>query len=102
MYIILFVLNLFPIIQFRLTNVSELEVLEEFKTVTLPIPVAKETHFQENYNPPATGIDVLPRLTPGTRVQRGPDWKWGDQVHVFVQRFFMYFVRKEFNILCTQ
>lgn len=29
---------------------------------------------------PTTGPDVAARLVTGTRVTRGPDWKWGDQV----------------------
>ena len=27
-----------------------------------------------------SGVDLLKRFTIGTRVVRGPDWKWADQV----------------------
>lgn len=35
---------------------------------------------------PMTGPDVAKRMKIGTRVVRGPDWKWGDQVHNNVLR----------------
>ena len=30
-----------------------------------------------------TGPEMAKRMKIGTRVVRGPDWKWGDQVHLF-------------------
>ena len=47
---------------------------------TTAVPVVEFANSQNSTNPPVTGVEVIPRLTPGTRVQRGPDWKWGDQV----------------------
>ena len=35
---------------------------------------------------PASGPDVVPRLLPGVRVIRGPDWKWGDQVSTVIHK----------------
>lgn len=35
-------------------------------------------HSQSN----VSGKDILAQLKIGTRVIKGPDWKWGDQVHV--------------------
>ena len=29
-----------------------------------------------------TGPTLINLFTPGTRVVRGPDWKWGDQVSI--------------------
>lgn len=55
------------------------ETDEEIKNDFVPKPVVEES-IQNSSVPPITGMEVIPRLTPGTRVQRGPDWKWGDQV----------------------
>lgn len=30
------------------------------------------------------GTNIISLLTIGTRVVRGPDWKWGDQVNLFI------------------
>lgn len=70
------------ITSYRLTGVSELEeIVEEVKPgAVTTVPVAEFANTQNSANPPVTGIEVIPRLIPGTRVQRGPDWKWGDQV----------------------
>lgn len=64
----------------RLTDVSELEDTEEIQSGSIPLPIVEDTNTQNSVNPPITGVEVIPHLTPGTRVQRGPDWKWGDQV----------------------
>ena len=49
--------------------------------------VMKESAIEEPMGPPdtvipATGYEAIRRLHSGTRVVRGPDWKWGDQVCV--------------------
>lgn len=37
---------------------------------------------------PVSGPELSARLKIGTRVIRGVDWKWGDQVEFFVDAFF--------------
>ncbi len=44
-----------------------------------------------------SGRDVVARFHVGTRVIRGPDWKWGDQVSIFksyLQLFLIWLVLK--------
>lgn len=43
---------------------------------------------------PITGPDMAKRMKIGTRVVRGPDWKWGDQVqqHVLLDCDQSYFL----------
>lgn len=43
-------------------------VLEESRKETAPTPL------------PASGPELAAMMKIGTRVMRGPDWKWGDQV----------------------
>lgn len=43
-------------------------VLEESRKETTPTPL------------PASGPELAAMMKIGTRVMRGPDWKWGDQV----------------------
>ena len=50
---------------------------------------SEDSHEEgEKHVPTATeevsGPSILSRVVPGVRVVRGPDWKWGDQVSVFV------------------
>ena len=39
--------------------------------------IAMTQHSQSN----VSGKDILAQLKIGTRVIKGPDWKWGDQVY---------------------
>lgn len=43
---------------------------------------------------PITGPDMAKRMKIGTRLVRGPDWKWGDQVqqHVLLDYDQSYFL----------
>lgn len=49
---------------------------------------------------PITGPDMAKRMKIGTRVVRGPDWKWGDQVqqHVLLDYDQSYFLPQ---IICA-
>ena len=40
-----------------------------------------QIEFIEGVHP--TGPALIDFFTPGTRVVRGPDWSWGDQVRMF-------------------
>ena len=40
-----------------------------------------QIEFIEGVHP--TGPALVDFFTPGTRVVRGPDWRWGDQVRIF-------------------
>lgn len=49
---------------------------------------------------PITGPDMAKRMKIGTRLVRGPDWKWGDQVqqHVLLDYDQSYFLPQ---IICA-
>ena len=40
-----------------------------------------QIEFIEGVHP--TGPALIDLFTPGTRVVRGPDWKWGNQVRMY-------------------
>ena len=64
-------------------KVSE-EEEEDVKAESAQSPAKEDLQGQAPPAGPATGPEVVPRLLPGVRVVRGPDWKWGDQVrHIF-------------------
>ena len=70
----------FTIFNYRLTGVTEVEEkFEEQKREPMP-PPGIEDSSQSSDSGPTSGPEVVPRLTHGARVVRGPDWKWGDQV----------------------
>lgn len=52
-------------------------VLEESKKEAAPTPL------------PASGPELAAMMKIGTRVMRGVDWKWGDQVHGSIKAFVM-------------
>lgn len=39
-----------------------------------------------------SGRDVVARFHVGTRVIRGPDWKWGDQVSLYLNHIYNFFL----------
>ena len=45
-------------------------------------------HKNKAHLAPLTGPEVAALLKLGTRVVRGPDWKWGDQVEHFFTHFY--------------
>ena len=65
-----------------MTGVTEIEHVPEddIKLEDPLTPSLEETGPVVAPIGPASGPDVVPRLLPGVRVVRGPDWKWGDQV----------------------
>ena len=51
---------------------------------------------------PISGPELAARLKIGTRVVRGVDWKWGDQVKLIVCQFFnVYFCCMHFLAVLT-
>lgn len=64
-----------------MTGIEELEEInEDIKTDPVIVSHVEESLIHGSAGIPVTGVEVISRLTPGTRVVRGPDWKWGDQV----------------------
>jgi hypothetical protein len=59
--------------------------------------IAVVTHHSQSN---VSGKDILAQLKIGTRVIKGPDWKWGDQVHSYsywAKSFSDFFRRKKFS-----
>ena len=68
-------------IPFRLANARQfVEVENAFAEMHFTELSEDKSKMEEP--PPMTGFDAIRRLHSGTRVVRGPDWKWGDQVPV--------------------
>lgn len=63
-------------------------VLEESRKEAAPAPL------------PASGPELAAMMKIGTRVMRGVDWKWGDQVPKSVFTLAAYFM-DIFNIMCV-
>lgn len=62
----------------RLAGPCEANEEEEDSNLAAIIDEAKAAKKQPSV--PITGPDMAKRMKIGTRVVRGPDWKWGDQV----------------------
>ena len=61
-----------------MNELEEIDIEEEKLDLGLAEPPEKPPNVATTL--PASGPELVPHLTPGTRVVRGPDWKWGDQV----------------------
>lgn len=57
-------------------------VLEESRKETTPVQL------------PVSGPELAAMMKIGTRVVRGVDWKWGDQVQLFSYIFWVYYYLK--------